>query len=267
MQKIIITIAVLVTFNLCAQDMGLIKEAEWNGIEYQLSKEKKIEFLSDINEDLLYYLKDNKLFETNIKNFHFLDLNGDKILDFIYVGYAGGEQPSTIAFTQNGKGYFKRVFEAIGTIYEVNSISLVDDGLIFKVICNDECYDCLGVYNSTTYMCSKGIFSEVERLNFTESTEISEIIFRKKFRVINSKCYLRSKPVVDNDGTHLDVLFGNIVAEYSSETQVYAFASKEDDTGYIWWFVAVKADESIKAIFQKKKGYNIGWMSNRCLDE
>lgn len=267
MQKLIITIAILVTFNLCAQDMDLIKETEWSDIEYQLSKEKKLELLSGINEDLLYYLKDNKLFETYIKNFHFLDLNGDKILDFIYVGYAGGEQPSTIAFTQNGKGYFKRVFEAIGTTYEANNISLIDGGLIFKVVNNDECYDCLGVYNSITYICNKGVFSEVERLNFTESTEIPEFIFRKKFRVINSKCYLRSKPVVDNDGIHPDVLFGNIVAEYSSETQVYAFASKENDTGYIWWFVAVKSDESTKAIFQNKIGYNIGWMSSRCLEE
>ncbi len=268
MMKILkITIVFLVTFNMSAQDMDLPKGAVWHGIEYQLSKEKKMELLSDVNEDLFYYLKDNELLETNIKNFHFLDLNGDKILDFIYVGYAGGEQPSTIAFTQNEKGYFKRVFETIGVIYEVNNISLVEGGLIFKVVKNDECYDCLGVSNSITYLSNKSVFTEVERLNFTENTEIPKIIFRKQFKVINPKCYLRSKPVVDNDGTQPDVLFGNVVAEYGLGTQGYAFASKEDDTGLIWWFVAVKYNESIKAIFQEKKGYNLGWMSSRYLKE
>ena len=268
MMKIVnISIAFLVSFSLSAQIIDGDKEVNWNTIEYTLSDEKKLEIVSNINEDLLYYLKDNNELKNSLNNFHFTDLNGDDILDFIYVGYAGGEQPSTLAFTQNDKGYFKRIFEASGVIYDITSIGLVEGILKFKVLKNDGCYDCLGVNNSITYLGNQGAFSEIELISFTDSTNIPSVAFKKRFKIINPKYYLRSNPIVDNEGNKPDALFGNVIAEYESGTQGYAFASKEDKTGRIWWFVAIKSDKSSKAIFQQKKGYYLGWMSSRYLEE
>lgn len=267
MKALKMLIVFLLSFDLNAQVVDFTKEIDWNGIECSLSDERKLSLLSNINEDLFYYLKDNQLLEKSLADFHFVDLNGDKILDFIYLGYAGGEQPSTIAFTQNTKGYFKRVFEAIGTIYEISNIALVDGCLKFKVVKNDECYDCLGVVNSTTYLACKGTFTEIERLSFTKSTEVPDITFNKQFKVVNPQYYLRSTPVVENEGNTPDALFGNVVAEYSAGAMGYAYASREDETGRVWWFVAIKSDEASKVLFQQKEGYIIGWMSSRFLEE
>jgi len=268
MMKIQLIAAInLFCFGVTAQEDQAPMEVHWAGIEYPVTNEVKLELLGGINEDLFYFLKDNEQFKSSLDNFHFLDLNGDKTLDFIYVGYAGGEQPSTIAFTQNSNGYFKRVFEALGVIYELSRVGLVEGALMFKVLKNDECYDCLGVKNSITYIGMSGAFTEVERLNFTDNTDLPEIVFKRQFKVINPVYYLRSTPIVMNDGTGPDTLFGNVVAEFVSGAEGYAFASKEDNTGRVWWFVAMKSDESQKAIFQEKRGYHLGWMSSRYLEE
>lgn len=267
MKLLNMSIAFLVSFNLCAQIVDLNKEVSWDRIETTLSDDKKLEIVSNVNEDLIYFLKDNKLMESSLKNFHFIDLNGDNILDFIYVGYAGGEQPSTLALTQNEKGLFKRVFEASGTIYEITNIALVEKKFKFKVLKNDECYDCLGVKNSTTYLVNNGIFTKIEVISFTENTSIPSFVFKRRFKVLNPKYYLRTNPTISNEGNKPDVLFGNVVAEYGSGAKGYAFASHEDETGRIWWFVALKSKECSKALFQQKEGYYLGWMSSRYLEE
>ena len=243
------------------------KDVEWKGIEYKLSEDEKLRILSKINEDLFYYLKDNNLVKNNLEKFHFVNLNNDNLLDFIYVGYSGAEDQSTIAFIQDEKGNYIKKFETIGVIYEIISISILEPVLQIKIIKNDDCYDCIGVKNSLTYLCINGDFKLIEALSFTKSTTLPSLEFKKRFKVINPKYYLRSYPEIYNEGDKPDVLFGNVIAEYGSGIKGFAFSSQKDETGRTWWFVAIPAKDCSQSIFLNEKGYFLGWMSSNYLEE
>ena len=266
--KIFYAIAIsFLTFSSYAQLSDFNKEVNWKGIEYILQEDKKLKILSEIKDNLVYYLKDNDLLKTNISNFHFLNLNNDNFLDFIYVGYSGGEQPATLAYIQNDNGYYTKIFEAVGVIYQITNITVIEPFLEIKIIKNDECYDCLGVKNSSIFLWDKNSFKLIETVSFTQSTALPIIEFKKHFRVVSPEYYLRSSAIISNEGKEPDVLFGNVIAEYGTGALGYALASQKDETGRIWWFVVIKANESIRAVFKNREGYYMGWMSSRYLEE
>ncbi|MEP4948133.1 MAG: hypothetical protein ABJU26_11385, partial [Flavobacteriaceae bacterium] len=189
-----ILIFVLISNNLNSQIIDLSKEVQWERIENYLSEKDKIDLVNDLSNDLIYYLKDNKILESNIKNFHFFDLNGDTKLDFIYTGYAGGEQESTLIFLQRENGNLERVFEVSGIIYGINNLTFSNNTFSISIVKNDSCFDCYEVYNLTTFIGIKGVFKEVANFNFTGETEIPDEMFRKSFKTTDTLSFLRSRP-------------------------------------------------------------------------
>jgi len=267
MKLLYIFLATVLSINAVAQFSNLNNEFSWESVEKLLSDEEKLDILSKINESLFYYLEDNHLLREKLGNFHFFDLNNDDLLDFVYVGYSGAEQPATLVFTQNEKGYYKKILEASGVVYDITNITLVSAFYQLKIVNNDGCYDCLGVKNLSTYFYNGGDFERAELISFTKETVMPSIEFKKQFKIINQKYYLRSSPEINNEGDKPDVLFGNVIAQYQSDVKGYALAHKEDHTGRTWWFVAIEANKSTRALFQQKEGYYVGWMSSRFLEE
>lgn len=245
-----------------------LSNIRWRFIEYKMSNEEKFEILSKQTGELFYYLQDNNALKENLNSFHFLNLNQDPHMDFVYEGYAGSENKVTIFYTGHSEGYFDKVFIEEGILYEITKPTITTDALYFKLLRNDPCFDCLGVKNLLTYSYNNKGFKLLETVSYTDGTEmVNQIEFNKHFKVLNPTYYLRSTPNVNNDkGTH-NSLFGNVIAEYSAESCGKAIASKIDSTGRLWWLVMMKADESSNSIFEEKNGYYLGWMSSRYLEQ
>lgn len=253
-----------------SQTMNVKDTLNWETIESYVTDKKKLNLVSSINDDLFYYLKDNNLLKESLKNFHFLDLNCDGKLDFIYKGYAGAENISTIIYIQKQKGFFDKIFEVTGQINSFENLAYVNCFFKIKIISNDNCYDCLGVKNLSTFLIRQGKFEKIESLSYTDNIVIPNFTFKKKFTIIKQGYNLRSTPKIVNKSVktaEVFSLFGNVTATYKKGTVGYAYAKKQSEDGRIWWFVILKGEQSEKSIFENKSGYYLGWMSNRFLKE
>lgn len=252
--------------NLFSQIPNLDYQAPWEKVVIELTDKEKLSFLEDQKSGLFYFLHDNGIFEDNLKNFHFLMLNNDSSLDFIYEGYGGSENKTTKFFLQNDEGIFQEIYEIVGSVYDIKQWSFFNPSFLIKILSHDPCFDCLGVYNLSSFYVYDSSFNNIETVSFTESTELPEQIdFDILFVIDNSSYYLRSSPRIVNDSSSHNTLRGNILAEYFQGVKGRALASKTDDTGRVWWFVILPAEPNKAAIFQFKDGYYLGWMSSQFL--
>lgn len=269
-KNILIFWLIIKSLILNAQTIITSSEINWSGLESGLTDTQKINLLSDINGDLFYYLKDNNFLNKNLKNFHFLDFNCDEKLDFIYIGYSGAENISTIIYLQKQKGFFDKIFETTGQLSDFEKLAYTDCFFKIKISSNDSCYDCLGVKNLSTFLLRQGKFEKIENLSYTDNIVIPSFTFKKKFTIIKQGYNLRSTPKIVNKSVktaEVFSLFGNVTATYKKGTVGYAYAKKQSEDGRIWWFVILKGEQSEKSIFENKSGYYLGWMSNRFLKE
>ncbi|WP_462247819.1 hypothetical protein [Ekhidna sp.] len=267
MKYYLFIVFILFEITVSAQVVDLGSKAQWDLIELKLSKDQKRESLRGIEGDLFWYLEDNKSLEQNLENFHFLDINGDRGLDFIYTGYAGAENPSIIIYMKGMSGQFDKEFETTGKLLEVQFLDLDSPVLEIVVMKNDDCFDCLGVKNVSKFQFIDGDFYLIDVYSITRNTFQPPITFKKRFTVKNPKYYLRSSPEIINEGSKASSLFGNVLAEYSDGATGYALASQEDETGRLWWFVSINASECTNSLFKEKNGNYFGWMSSRYLEE
>jgi len=267
MKALITTSLLFFVVQVNAQLIDPEKEIAWRNIEVRLDNEKKADLVQDIETDLLWYLKDNKILESSLGNFHFLDFDNDGLLDFLYEGYAGAENKSVILFHQKSKRQFKKIFETLGVPYAFTRIGIFGSDFELQTLVPDGAFDGEG-FIKKTYLLSPESSKLIESITFHYETFFPKgLTIKKRFKIVNSKYYLRISPEIKNEEKASDVLFGNVVAEYGEGSEGYAFASKEDHTGRIWWYVAIEGNKSTKSIYSNKEGYYLGWMSSRYLEE
>lgn len=267
MRALITLSTLLLVIQVDAQLIDMKRKIDWENIEVELEDEKKVELVKDMETDLLWYLKDNEILESSASNFHFLDFDNDGLLDFLYEGYAGAENKSIIIFHQKSQGQFKKVFETLGRPYGFRRIGMFGSEFELQALIPDGAFDGRGFIHRI-YLINLEKSKLVESTTFHYETFFpEEVTLKKRFKVTNPKYYLRISPEINNEGKTPDVLLGNVVSEYGSGSEGYAFASKEDETGRVWWFVAIKGNESTQSIYLNKDSYYLGWMSSRYLEE
>lgn len=269
MKKIILTLCFL-QFHLFiySQSIGIKDTINWSELEYHLTNDRKYKLLSNIEEDLFFFLKDNSLLKDKLDDFHFIDLDNDGKKDFIYVGFSGSENISTLIFIQEGKGFFKKVFEKEGYISSLRQLVYSKCVLEIKIISNDNCYDCLSSKNITTYVVNNGKVEKLETLAYNDNIHLPRFSFKKKFVVTASSYNLRDTPnIINTKSKSSDYLFGNVIAVYKKGASGFAYAKKDTSDGRMWWFVILKGTNSKESVFDNKNCYYIGWMSNKFLKE
>lgn len=251
------------------------KNINWNKYEKLVSTTYKAKEINKIKDDLLIYLKDNKILKDNLQNFHFIDYNSNGIIDIIYSGYGMTDSKQTIIFELGLDGMYYSNFNKFGEIINIyqSNICMPVSFVLRDIMC------CGG--NQIIYEVYSLILSKKEsRLQLSakycsyRETEIPNELLDKAitFEVVNKKYFLRLSPNIDvsnkyNEDLHIN---GNIVQTYTTGSKGYAISQRIDSTGRIWWFVIMLnnlnlKDNSTVGDNNTIHHYSIGWMSSKYL--
>ena len=278
--KILFTtiLAILLYVNSYCKEWKVIFDSElvdWTEFEIKLTEDEKNKLLESVYEiEMFGEFKENEL--VTDRNFHFVHINEDELVDIIYYGFAGTESNRTI-FLKNTGNSFKILIDLFGEI-----VTLEKDpntkSLLFHVV-NYPC--CAGYTNhaekySYYYKTNKLLLDR--KIAFIKGTEFPEKkTIKKNFETINELYRLRTNPVVNNNVNdkystpHEGV--GNIIAEFEKGTKGTALAESVDETGRVWWFVIIlKYSKTKSSVFHDgdntEESYEfVGWMSSRYVKE
>ncbi len=248
---------------------------DWTEVEVELSEEEKNKLLESVYEiDMFGEFKDNEYITD--RNFHFVHINEDDLVDIIYYGFAGSESNRTI-FLENTGENFKIIIDLFGEILTLEK--KLDTKTLFFHVTNYPC--CAGYtyhvekysynYNTNKLFLDRKI-AWIRGTEFPENKTIS-----KNFETEHELYRLRTKPIIDNkvpnkNSTPHDGV-GNIVVEFAKGTKGIALAESTDETGRVWWFVIIsKTAKTESSIFHNgdnnKESYEFaGWMSSRYVKE
>ena len=200
-----------------------------------------------------------------------IDLNNDGQKDVVYNGTSGGEPNIVYFFLQKDKG-FEQIFEVMQGVTKV----IWEGELLSQIYTSD--WGCCStihlinsVYNVTYNQQNKPTFSKV-----FQSIEVNNELTKPKnyfstpieFVVENEGYKLRLHPKIDDTTEyHWLEITGNTFANLRQGTKGTALASRTDETGRIWWYVAINLDENVqKCILHKPEDFQtkvIGWISSR----
>ena len=257
------------TFSLFAMAHISFGQVERWAIEDTISQDylKELVFATDTP----MYLKEFPMdIDEYLSHYHPVHINLDDDIDLIFNGPSGGESFSVEIYLNNG-GKLELIESEIGVISNVTR-KFPDAPLSIDFLQYGCCDDPINFYQQWTILASNpGHVIKSSSYYFLEGTEFPEVWDRMtKFRVINSPYTLRATPEIINEKPftyHFEN--GNILAEYSEGDTGYAISSKTDETGRVWWFVALnppkKAGFSVYKIKRNEKW--LGWMSSRYVEK
>ncbi len=199
-----------------------------------------------------------------------VDINNDGLQDVIYNGPSGGEPNIVYFFIQTNSG-FEQVFDVMQQIKKV----AWDGGLLSKVYTSDHgCCAAFHLINSifdVKYNGQTPIFIKIfQTIEVNNELTKPKNYFPKpiEFKVNNEGYKLRLTPLI-NDTTeyHWLEITGNTIATLKHGTKGTALASQADDTGRVWWYVAIDLDENVQNCILPNTDYFptkvIGWISSR----
>lgn len=208
--------------------------------------------------------------EEYLDHFHPIHINQDDEIDLIFNGPSGGESYAVEIYLNRGSK-LELIVSELGGIHNVTR-KFPDAPLSLDYIQYGCCDDPINFYqqwtilpnNPTTVIRSSSYY-------FLDKTEFPETWNSKlKFKVTNSPYTLRATPEIINDkplSYHYEQ--GNKLAEYSDGDIGYALSSRTDETGRVWWFVAMNPPEksgySVYDIRRNEKW--LGWMSSNYVEK
>lgn len=279
MKQILLYILILISFNSYSQDDTRTFDEldEWAGqakYEYELLKrfDKYCRENNLLTSSLSMIDADSENSWDYMKS---VDLNNDGLYDVVYSGPNGGESNIVYFFIQTNSG-FEKVFEAMQGVNKVTwSGELLDKVLISDWGCCAEIHLINSVFEVDYDNQNKPVFTKIY-----QTIEVDEYLVKPKhffkepieFEVDNEDYKLRLSPLID-DTTNcqwLD-LAGNTIATLRTGTQGIALASKTDETGRTWWYVAIEQNENVKTSILPTTDYPstkiIGWLSSRYVTE
>lgn len=213
-------------------------------------------------------------------SFHFVDLDGDGLLDLIYEGQSDGE-PNIVEMYLNKKKKFEKVFSD----YErLTDLAFQNKKLVYFVIDNYGC--CAEVVNFERHFLVDENFKcrLIIQRAILEGMKVGNEGFIHpdgyfdqpiKFRILNSGYALRYAPEI-SDSTPPEVYMakdstkGNILALYPAGYHGIAWGYKKDTTGREWWLVemepAVFLPFNVYYDYDDKLTHYYGWMSSRFVE-
>jgi hypothetical protein len=217
---------------------------EWSKIEITLTQEEKIDFLNK------YFDYEKNVNSPNTEpgsldpnTFHILDLNGDFELDVIQYRESTSLGEYLVIFL-NEKGKLNRVFNQYGKILRITRKSIHSPLEILIISCLNSGFLTYSLDNINFIGRKESLELEILK----ESTLIypDELEYPEKqtinipFRIKNDVYKLRKEPKIDSVDIKPPYKYGNLIAEFTKGDLGHAFASKKDETGRIWWFVAME---------------------------
>lgn len=204
-----------------------------------------------------------------------VDINNDGLLDIMYSGSSGGEPNIVYLFIQTNDG-FEQVFEAMQGIKKVMwKGNILDKVFVSDWGCCAEISLINSVYNVEYDSQNKPVFTKV-----FQTIEVNDELIKPKnyfpepiaFVVENQGYKLRIEPKIDNSKEyHWLEITGNTIATLKKGTTGIAYASETDETGRVWWYVAIELDENVQNSILSPTDYYptkiIGWVSSRYVKE
>lgn len=276
--KLYIILISLLGINKCfAQDISFDTVLSWDSL-----KEKDYElidkFIKMTPSEFEYY-KLNKDYTPKIKDLindiHTLDLDNDGLDDIIFDGQTGGELREILIFLNKGSSFVKvfsdwqRILNWHFTDDVLSEISIVNWGCCAETNTTSNFYKVTNPNNSLT-------FTLLKTFQYIEDTVLPDKYWpiKKNIKILNNDYNLRSSPVVNDTTTFYyqgEPTIGNSVGKIKKDALAIALADSTDDTGRIWYFVAVYPEYKLKETLfydadEKSKRYKCGWLSNRFVE-
>lgn len=252
---------------------------DWNTIQLgqdpELIKRCVIQNKTDfewyfLNEDYSPTLEDLR------NSLHLIDLNGDGKLDIIFDGESGGEPYSIKIFLQVDN-QFKKILDAQQGIKEMS----FENGILSKIYISD--WGCCAEIIHQNYTFNADFRDKLNPLKRSCSSQAYEKLvwpnnYNKtplEFRTITTHYNLRFEPKLD-DSTNYEIepglFMGNSIGKIIQNSTGFALAEKTDETGRVWWFVALNSYNSLKnTLYYTNKNqpnsYYLGWISSRFVEK
>jgi len=278
MKTTLFLILIFFSSSLIAQVFIPREELNWQLFEKNYSTEYKMSEIVKIDHWLVHNFIEYGNLEQYFNNFHFVDYNFNGFDEIIYSGRLPGAEGLYTFIFEFINGKYITVFEAEGEIIIINSLSGKQPPFSFVLIDLPCCGDYVQVYEiyhpvftgEKFELAASTKYITIDSVEFPSSFFDSPVLFE----VVNEPYHLRSKPEIDNDSEYIHPsVMGNIIGSYSKGSRGYAFAEKKDDTGRIWWFVAmVNNKEPLHSVLNRQfenninRFHSVGWMSSRFLE-
>ncbi|MBK0402173.1 hypothetical protein I5M27_04205 [Adhaeribacter sp. BT258] len=239
---------------------------DWKKIEVTVSETERSKAVEKLKKHFEYIFNNEyysgQPFERTI---HFLDLNGDKVLDVIVEGYSGAESDNTQIFLAENND-FKKVLEKSQYVKSIKikdgqleSLTMLDFGCCAEYVEYETKYKITSSFSATP-INQKAIAS------FEKKPKNSFLKKPKSIFILQENTALRSSPIFDDTST---VIYdsegtGNVLAKYPENSPGFAWVSETDSNGKKWWYVEIQPVKSVKEslLYQKDDipTNGMGWM-------
>jgi hypothetical protein len=261
------------------------KDFAWGSVEKQVSKAEIDEFIKETPDEFGYYRQEVTNYHSyNLDSLrlclHFLDINGDNLLDVIFDGQSGGEPREIEIFINKGDGY-KKVFSDMQAISKLewrdNRLSKL---YIFDWGCCDDYVDYGKIYQTVFDKTNVPDLVQIHQEASIHFGEKPDTLLEKptRFVVLNNNYNIRFAPIIDDtsgqiwDDERNRQFHGNIIGKLSKGAKGHALGKKTDSSGREWWYVEI--DEEYFpvgfAFTKENEKYPtkvIGWISSRFVTE
>jgi len=199
-----------------------------------------------------------------------VDLNNDGLTDIVYQGPYAGEGSVAHIFMHTQSGFQKALTvqqgimkvewrdERVDKLYVKNWGCCADPTLTHSV------YQVTYFENTPTF---KMVWKSVELTSFI--TKPKSTFDPIRFEITNEQYKLRANPWIDNEtaNEYLEIS-GNTIGILKRGFKGTAYASVEDKTGRVWWYVLIDRehellDAYVNYEYHEFKPHLIGWISSR----
>lgn len=261
------------------------KDFAWGSVEKQVSKDKIDDFIKKTPEEFGYYRqKVTDYHSYNLDSLrrclHFLDINGDNLLDVVFYGQSAGEPMEIEIFINKGDSY-KKVFSDMQGISKIewrdnrlSKLYIFDWGCCAAYIDYGKIYQI--VFDKPNIPDFVQIYQEAS-IHFGENPDT---LLEKptRFIVLNNNYNIRFAPIIDDtsfqiwDDERTLKFHGNIIGKLPKGARGYALGKKRDSSSREWWYVEIDEEYfPIGYAFTKENEKFptkvTGWISSRFVTE
>ena len=280
-------LVLLLLFSFLAHGQNLLERFDSHNVHDSYDWRGFIHYEDNQIDDFEQYCIDNKELELErqaiadarshsilAKGFHshvkFVDLNNDQLADVIYTGPRAGYDMQVVAIFVREANTFRRVFSGAQSIFKIewereklSKIYVSNWGCCADPLLTRTIYDVTYSSNNIPVFTKKERYSEL-RVDIEKPKSYLKTPIR--FEVKNEEYKLRLSPKIDETTEYYELdATGNTIFKMTKGATGTAYGTAEDETGRVWWYVAMDADTRHRegiTLFPKSH-HIIGWLSSR----
>lgn len=254
----------------------------WASVEKKMPRADIDRFINAFPKEFEAYRRGNESEFHNMdslaKDLHFMDINGDGMLDVIFEGQGSGERRFIQLFIKIGQR-FKGIFSDYQGVAKIDwdgnkmkRLYINDWGSGDDYIETNKIYEF--TYNQTDAPTYKQIYQSIGINSFDAVRPDSLFDKPIRFEVLNNNYKIRSAPLIDDTGMfhwnknqESEKGEGNSIGKLPKGTTGAALGKKTDATGREWWYVEIDEtymfDHEMLYVQNKFPTRVIGWVSSR----